>query len=170
MKKLNNRTPVVFYCGLLLLCLALISSYMTSDLYASYATSATGGDSARVAKFKVAYSANVNGEPVVYSEYVDLGEIVPGGESRNITVIVENESEVAVQVKVYVYNVTGNLPLDAPRSGTANAEPIGTSSALAPGDTDNYSFNLKWDEEKTDPSYAGKTDILQIKIVVEQVD
>ena len=95
MRKLNNKAPIVFYVSMVLLCAVLISAYMTNDLYASYATYAFGGDSARVAKFDVEYTAkNKNGKFIYYENgNTFVGSIVKikesstswSGNSGNVT-------------------------------------------------------------------------------------
>ena len=51
MKQLNQKTPWVFRLGVALLCVMLMTTHFTGNLYARYSTTATGSDSARVAKF-----------------------------------------------------------------------------------------------------------------------
>ena len=53
MRKQNRKTPAVFYVGVVLLCAVLITSHLTSGLYARYTTTASGGDAAVVASFEV---------------------------------------------------------------------------------------------------------------------
>lgn len=51
MTKSNHKTPWVFRLGVSLLCALLLTTYWMGNLYARYSTTASGGDSARVAKF-----------------------------------------------------------------------------------------------------------------------
>ena len=51
---------VVVRVALLLLCLVMVSAYMTSGLLARYTTSAQASDTARVAKFDVQVTGNNN--------------------------------------------------------------------------------------------------------------
>ena len=162
MKKFNNKAPIVFYVSMLLLCAVLISAYMTGDLYASYATYAFGGDSARVAKFDVEYTAKVGA--VEIREIVDLGTISPGGNAKTIMVTVTNRSEVAVEVNVALTNLTGNLPLVIQKP---------TSTILQPNSNTETSFifNVYWTPDKDkDLALMGMTDMFELQITVEQVD
>lgn len=162
MRKLNNKAPIVFYVSMVLLCAVLISAYMTNDLYASYATYAFGGDSARVAKFDVEYTAKVGA--VEIREIVDLGTISPGGNAKTIVVTVTNRSEVAVEVNVALTNLTENLPLVIQKP---------TSTILQPNSNTETSFvfNVYWTPDKDkDLSLMGMTDMFELRIAVEQVD
>lgn len=101
MKKTNTRTPVVFSVGCVLLCLTLLSSNLTSGLYARYSTTASGSDSARVAKFDVrntVSSASTN---------IQLNFYDPSHFTDTVLFTVTSSSEVAVR-----YSVTVTMPDD----------------------------------------------------------
>ncbi|MBR4061853.1 MAG: hypothetical protein IKK01_02185 [Clostridia bacterium] len=163
MRKLNNKAPIVFYVSMVLLCAVLISAYMTNDLYASYATYAFGGDSARVAKFDVEYSIEIT-DGSYQTMPVDLGTIYPGGKSKDIVVNVTNESEVAVEVKVELVNLTNNLPLTIVKGAD--------STLLQPNSNTETSFifNVFWIPGANDLSLMGMTDMFELRITFEQVD
>ena len=95
MEKVNKKTPIVFYVGIVLLGLVIISSYFTNGLYARYAVSEFSYDDARIASFDVNIVSGVN----LYSELIELGEIQPGDE-RSISFTVNNNSEVAVALNI----------------------------------------------------------------------
>ncbi len=104
--KPSSGNPVM-RIAFLLLCLLIVSMYMTGGLLAKYHATGSGKDSARVAKFDV----NVTGAGA------DLG-IVCGvkPETDGYTLTVENDSEVAVRYTITVVIV--------PDDGEFSAEAI----------------------------------------------
>lgn len=95
MKKSNNRTPYVFYTAMVLLCLVLVSAYMTGGMFARYTTSVTGGDSARVAKYDVSISA-------LSKTDFSLNSFDQGALSSSCTFTVTSNSEVAVKYSLII--------------------------------------------------------------------
>jgi hypothetical protein len=164
-EKVNKKTPIVFYVGIVLLGLVIISSYFTNGLYARYAVSEFSYDDARIASFDVNIVSGVN----LYSELIELGEIQPGDES-SISFTVNNNSEVAVALNITAINLTGNLPIDVPLKGMIAADSPIFSETLDSGDTATFTFAITWDKNNSNPAAAGKTDILELRIAVEQVD
>ena len=166
MRKLNNKAPIVFYVSMVLLCAVLISAYMTNDLYASYATYAFGGDSARVAKFDVEYTAKVGA--VEIREIVDLGTISPGGIAKTIEVEVTNKSEVAVAANVYLTSLTGNLQRIQIRRSSSSPEVLPPNSG-----TNTIVVEIFWEKSENsadDLAKMGLPDMFELRITVEQVD
>ena len=166
MEKFNNKAPIVFYVSMLLLCAVLISAYMTGDLYAKYSTSASGGDSARVAKFSVSYDVKVDTTTIMNGSYthlepINIGKIQPGGTGTPIVVYVTNISEVAVEVKVNLVNITKNLPLEIISYD---------SSVLSPNGSGVFTFKVFWPKGANDLALMGMTDMFELQITVEQVD
>lgn len=91
--KPNRKVNIPMCAALILLCLVLVSSHLTSGLYARYTSSSTGSDSARVAKFEVETSgANEN-----ISVTADTDSSQNG---TTYTITIENKSEVAVSYKL----------------------------------------------------------------------
>lgn len=170
MTKLNMKTPVVFYVGLVLLCLFMFSLYLSGGMYARYATTDSGGDGARVAKFDV----TVTGDMTSWHSTQALGEMYPGAGAYRVEFDITNNSEVAVALQIYIVNMTGNLPLNIPYYGTDQANTPVYSSSLAPGaEAQELGFDIKWDDEadnNTDPAYSGKTDVIQFRVQAVQVD
>ncbi len=162
MEQSNRKTPAVFIVGMVLFCLVIISSHLTGGLYARYATSATGGDAARVAVFNVLVTSNET--LVTDSTLIDLGEMQPNQQGKTITFTVNNQSEVTVEFLVTVENVTQNLPIDVEGSGVGGQ--------LEPGASGTYAFSVLWrtGAANTDPKYAGQTDLLKLSVVARQVD
>lgn len=103
--KPSSGNPVM-RIAFLLLCLLIVSMYMTGGLLAKYHATGSGKDSARVAKFDV----NVTGAGA------DLG-IVCGvkPETDGYTLTVENDSEVAVRytISVDIHPKDDMFPADA---------------------------------------------------------
>ena len=99
MKNINKVNIPLLLAGILF-CLTLISSSLTSNLIAKYSTSTTGGDSARVAKFDV-----------ITTKDIDKIELVPGDRESSVTYkfTIKNNSEVVVKNSVIVENVPENV-------------------------------------------------------------
>ena len=167
MTKQNIKTPVVFYVGIALLCLFMFSLYLSGGMYARYATTASGSDGARVAKFDVALDGTMSS----WSGTTALTDMYPGGPTNKIAFKVTNNSEVAVELQLYAANMTGNLPLNVPCYGTADANNPAFTAQLAPGETkDDIVYDIVWNNLEIDPMYAGKTDIIQFRVQIVQVD
>ena len=92
MGKQNTKVNIPMCAALVLLLLTMISVHLTSGLYARYTSTASGSDSARVAKFHV-----VSDQP--QDVQVNCWESNEGV----YTIKVENQSEVAIE---YVLNIT----------------------------------------------------------------
>lgn len=86
--------------ALVLLFLTLISIHMTSGLYARYVATASGSDSARVAKFDVRTSLD-NQDIVI--------DCTKATENNKYVVTVENQSEVTVKYDLYI-TITSKAP------------------------------------------------------------
>ena len=101
MKKSNKvKTPLVFRLSLVLLCAMLFTSHMMGGLYARYTTTATGSDSARVAKF------NVNSNTTSAFD-IDLNFYDPSMFSDEVSFNVSSDSEVTVKYSVIVTMPSG---------------------------------------------------------------
>lgn len=85
MNKAKLNIPM--FAALILLLLTMITTHMTSGLYARYTAQASGSDSARVAKFAVSSTVTANEDKT--DEYTH-------------TLVVHNGSEVAVEYSVEV--------------------------------------------------------------------
>ncbi|MBQ4136540.1 MAG: hypothetical protein IJD67_00375 [Clostridia bacterium] len=101
MKKSNKvKTPLVFRLSLVLLCAMFFTSHMMGGLYARYTTTATGSDSARVAKFDV----NSNTTSAVD---IELNFYDPSMLSDTVSFQVKSDSEVTVKYSVIVTMPSG---------------------------------------------------------------
>ena len=157
MKKSNKKTPIVFYVGILLACLTLVSIHMTSGLYARYTTSASGQDSARVARFEVTTNVQTQARDLV------LTDIKPGYK-QTINLQVENQSEVSVR---YAFKVESyeNLPLvfSFDQGGTGEL-------LLGQSQTALLTLTITWPEDKTDVEYVSEIDLVTVVLVCTQID
>lgn len=153
--KVKMNIPICLAC--VLLCLTLFSFCFTGGLHARYVTQAWGSDSARVARFDVTIQADKD----MYSQLIPLGDIQPGGSSK-IEFKVINNSEVAVAFTATVINQTKNLPLKIPMSGVP--------TQLDPNEEMTIEVVISWDKDDNDPVFTGKTDLLELRVAVDQVD
>ena len=96
--KNKNKVNIPLFLAGILFCLTLISSSLTSNLIAKYSTTASGSDSARVARFDV--NTSNNSQPGTI-------ELVPGDSDSSGTYIftIKNNSEVVVKNSVIVKGV-----------------------------------------------------------------
>lgn len=102
MKNKHKINIPLFLAGVLF-CLTLISFNLTSNLYAKYSTSATGSDSARVAKFDVSTNAGSNNQAEIALAAGD------NASTGTYTFAIENHSEVVVKNTIIVENVPKNV-------------------------------------------------------------
>ena len=145
----------------ILLCLTLISVHLTSGLYARYTTTAEGSDLARVAAFKVTE------DRTTFSSGVVLG-VTPGKTMASI--LVKNESEVAIRYTITVTNVTENLPLSfRVGDGTESAVTATGSWSMPVKSTQECQLSIMWDAAGAE-AYMGMVDKLSITLTAEQID
>ena len=160
---MNNKYKInipLLLAGILF-CLTLISSSLTSNLIAKYSTTASGSDSARVAKFDV--GTTTNSQP-------DKIELVPGDRDSSGTYkfTIKNNSEVVVKNSVIVENVPENVQVKFNNSDPVSSS--GTDIAFDVGVLD-----IGGRVECTLTFYADTNCDTQIKdvtiqVVAEQVD
>lgn len=158
-KTKKNKVNIPLYAAAVLLCLTMISVYMTSGLYAKYTTSTTGSDSARVAKFQVTETTVSSGE----SLKTGLVMRIAPGESLSYQVAVKNESEVAIRYQIAVENKYRNLPLEFI---------CGDTGVIAATDHTEHvcTLTVSWPEGQNDGKYAGMVDYLIVTLTAAQVD
>ena len=155
----------IFRIAAVLLCLTVMSVWGTSRLYARYSTSASGSDSARVAKFQITQ----NGDALTQTQTITVEGMKPG-DTNKYTVTVQSDSEVTVDYSISVKNVYENLPLEF-KMQDASGKTI-TKDTIQPNDTatKTYTLQVTWPTSQTDQSYAGKVDLLNITLTAAQVD
>ena len=96
MKKSNTNMPIVFYVGLLLVCLSFFSVHMSSGLYARYTSQVTGSGSARVA------ALDISNKIVTHDASIVLNFLDPDQFSDSVEIQVKTGSEVTMQYDVIV--------------------------------------------------------------------
>lgn len=162
MGKTKLNIPMV--AALILLLMTMISVHMTSGLYARYTTSASGTDSARVAKF-------------------DVDSAVSRNDDGTYTLTVTNKSEVAVEYSIVVemndhWSVTVDGEKMTPATGTASVTFENDSWILAPDsapDTLLLTFEVaNWRGLTKPQKESGAAEEVQlnfqVKVIAEQVD
>lgn len=157
MKQSNQKVPVVFYAGLVLLCAALITSHFTSGLYARYTTSASVGDSAVVAAFEIGENLSST------SALIEVSAKPPAtdGETSTVqTVQITNSSHTNVTYTVTAENLTGNLPI------LINS----LTGTLAPNARVENTIAIEWTDALKDSKYAGMIDLVRLTVSVEQAN
>lgn len=163
MKKSNKKTPVVFYVGILLLFLFMVSLNLTGGLYARYTTVYESGDGARVAVFKADFKLE-DGE---LSDVEEVDITFAFGDQTEYRLQVSNQSEVSVNYRVIAENVTNNLPLNitvTELSGAAYDEMLDADT------TKELVLTIDWNGTEISPDHSGKVDLIKLTIVAEQVD
>lgn len=159
----KNNIPMFTAC--ILLCLTLVTTYMTSGLYAKYTYGEEMYDDARVAKFKVTdlYTS--------FSQDMRF-DIAPGADYR-ATVSVTNSSEVAINYNLIVENVTDNIPLTFAISddGGQTFKSLPYSGLnMAPGNTTAiFILKVEFNDENA-MDYMGMVDLININLKAEQID
>ena len=173
MKQSNRKAPIVFFIGIILLCIWITSVYLIGGLYAKYSTYASGSDSVRVA-FAVA-TASGRGD--------EHGLIDPAaGNSFDYTVTVSNEkdgrvSEVSLEYTIYI-DLSENFPsmdiavsdaeLDTEKS-TQSRLAFRSSNILAAGTSTTNEHIVSF--TGTNETIGMFRDLqVSIKVIAEQVD
>ena len=175
MEKAKINIPMC--AALVLLLLTMISIHLTSGLYARYTSTATGGDSARVAKFHV-----VSNQPEFVT--VDCKQSNAG----KYAITIDNQSEVAIKYILYITMDQTVNATDLTVSMTDDGEPVDCSfekemkftrnTPLAPGGSRTHELTFSVDKWATVTQNApnnnnGSFDWeleFTVRIDVEQVD
>lgn len=180
-KHLHRNTPklnIPICIAAVLFCLTLFSTYFVSGLYARYTSSGRNGGSARVAVF------SVKGDGVLSKPIA--AELVPG-EIVSRSLIIENDSEVAVEYTITITNVTENLPLmfRLIKSGTSSDESdeqdwvhkyeSSFPQQIPCKSTENYTLEIKselngLDDPDIDLDLIGRVDYITVTVTATQVD
>ena len=182
MKQSNTRRPVLFYAGILLFFVMLTSS-ITSGLYARYAAHTTGNDTARVAKF-VFNTVDEN-----LTELIDLSSVQNPGDSATYTFKVTNTDGISVcevaQGYTVTVEITGNMPLlctltkngvesDSLNTALFPDRTLTLSGELIAGseDGDQFALTVTWPSEFNDASLSGGAALsaVSLHVVSEQLD
>lgn len=161
MKKNNRHSNWILRLAGILFCLTLFSVHLTSGLYARYTTSASGSDSARVARFDIKQTGEL-------MQLIEL-DVWPGFTSEDYTIVLENNSEVAVAYTVSVERLTENLPLTLTIDGESGLAASGTMQANAV-DSVNYRLQIAWGSGGNDERLSYEIDAIRVTVRVEQID
>ena len=162
----------------ILLCLTLITSYMTAGMYARFVSSDTGSDSARVAAFRVTESGEVS---------QSFSAALAPGRPHMTQIVVDNASEVAVTYTISIKNESRNLPvvfiLSDAAHGTAdefiaNGTPLNAESNysyvgyIQPSTVCTYYLMIHWPPttEENDIQYIGMVDRINVTLTATQTD
>ena len=160
MKQSNKQTPFMFRLSLGIFCAVLLSISLMGGLYARYVTTASGSNSARVAKFNVSEDLTVTrSDGTTVSDFV-VDDVLKPGKSVSYRFTVQNDSEVAVKFIVSGERLFNELPLTLE---TAETE-------LAPGASGTVTFTVLWNSNENSLSYSGKIDMIRLRAVAEQID
>ena len=169
----------ILYSTATLVCLVLVSFWMTCNMYARYTSEASGSDSARVAVF--AHDETIDATGTIKKMYP--------GDAVSYTLDVTNfkgekRSEVSLQYSIEV-KTAGNLPLqytltkDNITVGTFNEksdekeytfETDSMKFGIDAKEQHTYKLNITWPATENSASLAEIPDYLDITVHVEQID
>ena len=174
-------SALVMRIAALLACLTLITTYLLSGAYSKFFSGASGGDSARVARFSPDFTS---------AKVLDF-EKTPGYNTEiDFTVqnySDENPPETAMKCRIFL-KTTGNIPLtftltDSAENPLQTWECDGTrgeklyeysdsSLVFSMGVKQSQAYKLKaeWKSDKKDARFSGMTDAVYLEAVFEQID
>lgn len=162
---MNNRKThtVVLRLAAALLVFVMLSFSMVAGRYARYVSTASGSDSARVAKFSVVETGSL------LTEEISL-KLIPLS-SVEKTIVVTNDSEVAIEYKINADNPFDSIPLtfEVKLLGEGALNPVPYTGTLAPGEYATYILVTTW-SGSNDISYSGKVDLVEITVSATQID
>lgn len=168
----EKLSSIVIRAAAVLLMLVLVSTSMVTGRYARYTTSASGEDSARVARFSV--TDTVNG----FSSQQDVDMLFTPGYTRAVNITVTNDSEVAIR-----YSVTPEVPYENPNLGLQfsmskkqadnSYASLGTGvygCELAPDEDAEFILYITYPSTGNDQLNMGKVDIVRLTLNATQID
>lgn len=168
MEENKDHSSILLRALTVLLCLTLVSFWMLGNMYARYTTQASGEDSARVAKFSITDTSDLQKNYAV--------TLIPGKTER-IQIQITNNSEVAVQY-TFAFLVEGNLPLNIDlkeKKTEGQADPVNGSGnntwtiekEAATNEENDYIAELSL--TKDEYQCAGGVAMLTLNIKVQQI-
>lgn len=193
--KSKTKMNIPVRAAAVLLCLTLASTYFVSGLFARYSTSDQSGGNARVARFSFDGGFLNATNATILSRYIEAS-LIPGEENEDVTLIIENNSEVAVEYTIDVTNETKNLPLQfsiekkTGSSGTptenddahidsdahadsdtlTNAATYTAMRAPGSGSPEYYTLHINWQPGENDLARMGMVDYLLVTVTATQID
>ncbi len=181
MRRHESKVNILMVTVAVLFCATLFSMHFTGGLYARYSTSASGSDSARVAKFDVNPTFTIT-ERGTTAQNIRV-DVTPGNtQIAKLTIV--NNSEVAVEYKLEVKNVTGNLKSlkyklvkkDADSAAVTtdkheNGISISGATQLPGNHTDTYNLEIVWEANGEDAlEFIDMLDYITVSVTATQVD
>ena len=165
----NKNPPFVFKLALALMAFLMLTLHLTGGLYARYTTTASGSDSARVARFDFTIYADLA------TQFQNLSLNMAPGDQQMVQIQVHNKGEVALRCVVTAVNLTGNLPLqiEGATGDLQEGDEVVVSRDIGIGDDLTFDWKVVWptdDPKNKDVGYMGKMDMIRITVAVEQVD
>jgi len=166
-KQIQKNIPI--RVAALLFCMTLLSTYFVAGLFARYTTSAQSSDHARVATFSIS-----GGEYL--SETVTIEANLFPDNGKDVNLVIQNDSEVAVEYKIEVTNVTNNLPLSFSMEKKGSSPDItgnGTTftAQQIPGNhIDSYTLKIKWPTDDGNLALMGMVDYITVTVMATQID
>lgn len=151
----SKRPPMFTY----LMYILVATVVFTGVTFSGYISTSSGGDEARVAKFEITENVIGGTEPFYVS-----ASLIPG-ESHDVTLKVDNKSEVAVDYTVTVTQETDNLPLEFWLDGGSNF-----TGEIGAGESKDFKLSISWPATANDPMYAGMVDSISITLDAVQKD
>lgn len=171
MRSKHGFGNIIMTLATILLCLTLISSYLTAGMYARYVSSDSSSDSARVATFRVTETGNLTRS--------FAAELIPG-ETYIIPINVANESEVAISYTITIKNETNNLKLlkfSLGRKGGTRvpmtSQPDGSylyTDCINASAASSYEIEILWTPSGDALAYMGYVDLITVILTATQVD
>jgi len=152
-----------------LFCLTLLSTYLVTGLFARYAVTAQSSEQARVAAFSITGAGALE---------KTITAMVSPGETTDVKLIINNNSEVAVEYEIEVSKETENLPLslELKEGNTSLATATGKDKITfkdqkAPGNyKDEYDLKIKWEAGRDDVARMGMVDYIAVTVTATQID
>lgn len=166
MVRSEKKERWIVYTLAVLLCLVLASFWLMCNVYARYTTTASGSDSARVAKFEVTEVGN--------SSWSIPVSMQPGF-TEKYQISVTNKSEVTIEYMIEAKSIYDNLPLKFRMLDKDEKEIPSNRAEIQAGDTSahQYQLEISWPltvNDAKNPDYAGKTDVVEITLKAVQKD
>lgn len=144
-----------------LLMLVLISTGIVTGRYARYTTTVSGSDSARVARFSVTAKSRL------LQTTLPL-EMIPGTTTEQ-TILVDNDSEVAIRYTITADNPYRNFPVVFQIRDGETTHDVPFSADMAPDTWAEYTLVVTWNGSK-DISYSGRVDLIELTLNATQID
>ena len=171
----EKLSSIVIRAAAVLLMLVLVSTSMVTGRYARYTTSASGEDSARVARFSVTDTISTEaGKHFSTSNEVDI--LFTPGYIHPVTIIVANDSEVAISYTVTPEVPYNNLGLQFSMSKKQADNSYASLGAgvygceLAPNEDAEFILYITYPSTGNDQLNMGKVDIVRLTLNATQID